>query len=74
MLNSLNMTLNTFSNYEANLTREFMNIVNHFGKLENRIGDIAVEGIDDLQDKIKEYPELTDEEKLDVLEKINFTI
>lgn len=73
LINSLNDTLNKFSEFEDMRNRTFMTIMTNFGKIETRISDDAIEAIDDLKDEIKKYPDLSDEEKLNILEEVDMT-
>ena len=71
LANSFTDTLTKFSNFEKTRNKTFMKVIAHFAKLSSRIADVAIDEIDDLQDKIKNYPDLTDEEKLNILESID---
>lgn len=73
LVSTLNDTLNNFSEFEEKRTNIFMSIMTNFAKIETRISDDAIEAIDDLKDEIKKYPDLSDEEKLDILEEVDMT-
>lgn len=73
LVSTFNDTLSKFSDFEEKRNNTFMTIMSKFAKIETRISDDAIEAIDDLKDDIKNYPDLSDEEKLNILEEVDMS-